>query len=131
MIALDFLAPVWSFAPEPYNYAGLFFVVPGLWHIVYPAHCFRKVGTAIRPGAVSSLLVTTGPFRYSRNPIYLGMVMALLGVSICFGSISTLLPVLVFAFWIQQRFIRMEEGILAETFGQEYRDYCARVRRWL
>lgn len=92
---------------------------------------FARHRTTVNPYRGASALCTTGPFRFSRNPIYLGDRFLLVGVSLLLG---TLWP-LVFAplIWITLRFgvIRHEEVHLEATFGDAYRDYKARVRRWI
>lgn len=92
---------------------------------------FARHRTTVNPYRGASALCTTGPFRFSRNPIYLGDWFLLVGVSLLLG---TLWP-LVFAplIWITLRFgvIRHEEVHLEATFGDAYRDYKARVRRWI
>ena len=91
---------------------------------------FRKAGTSFSLEGDSSSLVTSGPFRYSRNPIYLGMLLWLLGLAILLGSLSAFaLPVLVFLL-ANFILIPMEERSMREKFGEEYLDYQSRVRRW-
>jgi protein-S-isoprenylcysteine O-methyltransferase Ste14 len=75
--------------------------------------------------------VTTGWFRFTRNPMYLGMVIMALGAGLALGSLGALLPLPVFVAIIQTQFIRGEERMLTEIFGQQYTDYRARVRPWL
>lgn len=63
--------------------------------------------------------------------MYLGMVVILLGIAVLFGSISPFISIPVFIWLIQSNFIRLEEAALEEIFGDEYREYKTRVRRWL
>jgi protein-S-isoprenylcysteine O-methyltransferase Ste14 len=67
----------------------------------------------------------------SRNPMYLGMVLTLLGAAITWGTLTPLLVPWLFGWVVSSRFIRLEEGVLTEVFGAEYEDYRRRVRRWL
>jgi hypothetical protein len=76
-------------------------------------------------------LVTSGIYRYTRNPMYLGTTAFLLGMAIMLGSITALLPVPLFMLVIEYRFIRPEELFLETLFGEDYRAYRERVRRWL
>jgi protein-S-isoprenylcysteine O-methyltransferase Ste14 len=87
--------------------------------------------TTIKPYETSSALVTGGPYRFSRNPIYLGMVLFLVGLNLGLGSWSPLLAIPAFAFIIERRFIRAEEAALLRRFGDEYETYRRRVRRWI
>lgn len=87
--------------------------------------------TTVKPLQVSSSLVTNGVFRLSRHPMYLGMVLILAGIAIFMGSATRWVTVALCAFLIQRVFIRVEEFMLEETFGQEYVDYKLRVRQWI
>ena len=77
------------------------------------------------------MLLTTGLYRFSRNPIYLGMTLTLLGWGLVLGSLGALLLVPLFPPWIERLFIRTEEAMLEDQFGDAYRAYAARTRRWL
>ena len=90
---------------------------------------FIKVKTSIRPDRPASALVTTGPFRYSRNPMYLSLSMLQLGVGIWMNSVWVvvlLMPVIALIRWCV---IEPEERYLIGRFGQVYLDYQAKVRR--
>ncbi len=110
---------------------GLILCLLGIALAVSAAGLFRKAETGIVPFSDATSLVTSGPFQRSRNPMYLGMAMVLLGAALIAGSISSLLVVPAFMLLIQSRFIRGEEQMLREEFGEEFEDYCRRVRRWL
>ena len=115
----------------PLRYAGILLFAFGATLVLYVASLFRRAGTTIRPFQESSALVAQGPFRVSRNPIYLGMVAALIGIGLMLGTAVPFLVVPAFAVLIDLRFIRAEEADLERTFGESYRNYKARVRRWL
>jgi protein-S-isoprenylcysteine O-methyltransferase Ste14 len=92
---------------------------------------FKKAGTAIPPWEPTTALVTTGVYRFSRNPIYLSAVMIYVGLAVLFArgwALLLLVPVLVI---LQMAVIRREEAYLERRFGDPYRQYRARVRRWL
>ena len=76
-------------------------------------------------------MVTAGLFAYSRNPIYVGLVAALLGIFVALGSLTPIVIVPPFIYIIRTRFIAAEERMLEDTFGDAYRDYRNRVRRWI
>jgi protein-S-isoprenylcysteine O-methyltransferase Ste14 len=99
--------------------------------VLWPAGLFNRAGTTIRPFERSSALVVSGPYRLSRNPIYLGMATMLAGVGVLAGSLTPFLVVPAFMGLIEMRFIRKEEAMLQEAFGAEYAAYRARVRRWI
>jgi protein-S-isoprenylcysteine O-methyltransferase Ste14 len=75
--------------------------------------------------------VTGGLYRYTRNPMYLGMVSVLIGAALLFGTLSAWLPIPVFVWIIHNNFIRVEERFLEGIFGGQYLQYKNKVRRWL
>jgi protein-S-isoprenylcysteine O-methyltransferase Ste14 len=75
--------------------------------------------------------VTNGWFRYTRNPMYLGIVLGCVGLAILLGSLGAWLPLPEFILILRVRFIRGEEALLEDTFGEEYLRYKSKVRRWL
>jgi protein-S-isoprenylcysteine O-methyltransferase Ste14 len=75
--------------------------------------------------------VLDGPFRFSRNPMYLGMVTLLIGVAIGLGSATPWLVIPAFFFLISKRFIAAEERKMEVEFGAEYLSYRSKVRRWI
>lgn len=94
---------------------------------------FRRIKTTmspIKPAATSSL-VTTGPFRFTRNPMYLSLLLYLLAWAVYLSNLLTLLFLPVFVFYINQFQIKPEERVLSSLFGQEYAAYKERVRRWI
>ena len=70
-------------------------------------------------------------FHYSRNPIYLGMIITLIGVWIIFGSLTPIFVIAIFTWLIQELFIKEEERMLEAKFGDSYQEYKAIVRRWI
>ena len=131
MTALHYLAPVAHFAAPPFAYLGLVPLIGGIVMAATASNSFRRAGTPVIPFERSTVLVTRGWFRYTRNPMYLGMVLILFGVALLFGTLSTLLPIPLFAWAIQRNFIVGEEHFLEEIFGAQYLDYKRQVRRWL
>lgn len=90
-----------------------------------------RAGTTVSPYSHSTALVTSGPYRISRNPGYLGMALGYAGTTLLCGALwpfVTLIPTLAA---IEFGVIRREERNLERTFGAEYRDYTKRTRRWL
>ena len=92
---------------------------------------FRAAGTNVQTSRPAEALVRSGPYRFSRNPIYVGLVLVHAAVGIGFDNAWTLALTAVFAAVLHVGVIRREEAYLAARFGQAYRDYCARTRRWL
>ena len=92
---------------------------------------FKKAGTTTVPGQLSSQLVTWGPYRFSRNPMYVGLTIAYLGEA---GILMQLWPVLLLPLtlvYLNWGVIPVEEGKLRQAFGEEYDHYRMRVRRWI
>ncbi len=106
-------------------------ILVGLYLLVSANGLFMRAGTEVIPFRPVSSLVTTGVYRRTRNPMYLGMVAVLLGLAITVGAATAMLVPPVFVAIIEWRFIRPEEAMLREAFPGEYPQYCARVRRWL
>jgi protein-S-isoprenylcysteine O-methyltransferase Ste14 len=113
------------------RWIGLIPFLSGAALTVYAAGLFTQAGTTVRPFQLSTALVTSGPYRFTRNPMYLGMVIALIGVGLMLGSLTPFLVIAAFAVLIDRRFIRVEEAMLQEAFGSAYTEFTSRVRRWL
>jgi protein-S-isoprenylcysteine O-methyltransferase Ste14 len=116
---------------EPYRYGGIVLMALALGLIVWAALLFRRARTAIHPHEQPSALVIAGPYRYTRNPMYLGMAGTLLGAAVLMGSITPFVVLPAFMALIKERFILGEEAKLEAAFGTDYADYKGRVRRWL
>jgi protein-S-isoprenylcysteine O-methyltransferase Ste14 len=115
----------------PYRYSGIIVIALSIALILWAALLFKRADTGIVPFTPATSLVAVGPYRFTRNPMYLGMAGMLLGVALLFGTLAPLVAVPIFVALIQWRFILAEEAMLATNFGQAYEDYKARVRRWL
>lgn len=111
--------------------AGILFVVVGMASILLMSRTFVKAETTILPDCAPSILLESGLFAYSRNPIYVCMALILTGSGLLSGHIWSLLFVPLFNFAVYRLWILQEEQNLEAEFGQEYRDYKQRVRRWL
>lgn len=131
MVCLHLLVPIRQVISAPYRYLGVIPLAAGLAVVLWAAGIFRRAETTIRPFEPSSTLVVHGPYRVSRNPIYLAMVCSLLGIAVMTGSVTPFLVVPAFGYLIDRRFIRAEEALLEQTFGSQYVAYKAEVRRWL
>lgn len=129
--ALHWFVPVARIIESPITYIGLLFIGFGFVVVVVPARAFEAHATTIRPFEDSDALVTGGFYRISRNPMYLGMVIILIGIAILLGTLISFLPIPIFAMSMRQRFILKEEAMLTEKFGEKYREYKKSVRRWI
>ncbi len=130
-VLLNFVLPVMTLIPSPWTLLGVVPLVLGLVINLNADGSFHKANTAVCPFEISSALVTSGPYRFTRNPMYLGFVLILLGVTILMGSLTPYVTVLAFALLMDRMFIRMEERKLAVRFGLQWDDYKHHTRRWL
>jgi protein-S-isoprenylcysteine O-methyltransferase Ste14 len=110
---------------------GLTFVAIGFALAALSVRNFRLAGTSVVPGEPSTALVETGPYRFTRNPIYIGFVLAYFGLSIMLTSLWVLLLLIPVLMVLQRGVVEREEDYLEQQFGDAYRKYKARVPRWL
>jgi protein-S-isoprenylcysteine O-methyltransferase Ste14 len=110
---------------------GLLFVVLGLALGALSIRRFIQAGTSPVPGEPSTALVIEGPYRFTRNPIYIGFILIYFGLGLILTSLwvlALLIPVLLI---LQRGVVEREEAYLERQFGEDYRKYQARVPRWL
>jgi protein-S-isoprenylcysteine O-methyltransferase Ste14 len=121
--------------PYPYNCFGLLAIALGFILVVWANYTLLIVGKigliAREPFQTPSTLVIEGPYKFSRNPIYLSVIIMLIGLAILAGSLSILIIAIVFFIIFWKLFVSWEEKKLEEVFGEEYLEYKKRVRRWL
>jgi len=117
--------------PKPFEWAGYILVLVGLGIAFSAVSQFGKMHTTLDPHGSVSTIVTSGPYRYSRNPIYLGFVSTLIGLPLALGNYwgAVLSPLLMIS--MVQLVIKHEEAYLEEKFRDVYTSYKSRVRRWL
>ena len=97
------------------------------WAIV----TIRKAGTRVETYKPTTAIVVNGPYRFTRNPIYLGMVLGQIGVAVAFDSLWILATLVLFYLVIRYGVIAREEAYLERRFDDLYLGYKSRVRRWL
>lgn len=124
---LAWVLPLWRFEVP----GGALIVLAGIALILWSATHFRRARTPIHPRRKPTTLITDGPFRFSRNPIYLGMALIAAGWAVRLGALSTLLCVPAFMAVIHRRFIAGEEFHIDRALGEDWRAYAGRTRRWL
>ena len=118
----------------PFQLEISFFILSlGILVFINPVLKFIKLKTTINPIQFeeTNRLVTSGIFKYSRNPMYLGMLMIIISTSIFYLNIYSILTPFLFVFWINKFQIKREEIFLTEKFGKEYLSYKNKTRRWL
>lgn len=105
-------------------------LVAGAAIILTAIGLFRKAGTNPEPWKPSTALVTDGVYRWTRNPMYLGMALVYLGIAFLCDSVMALLVLVPVVFWITRQVIEREEAYMTAKFGDEYRAYRDRTGRW-
>jgi protein-S-isoprenylcysteine O-methyltransferase Ste14 len=131
MVLVHLLVPGATGLGFPWRALGILPLVLGIGLNLAADRSFKRHGTAVKPLGKSTVLVTSGAFRVSRHPMYLGFVLILLGVALLMGSLTPVALVLGFALFMDRVFVRYEERKLEATFGQAWLDYSKRVRRWV
>jgi protein-S-isoprenylcysteine O-methyltransferase Ste14 len=105
---------------------ALFFVINGTGYVA-----MVRARTGILPGEAARTLLTRGPFRYSRNPLYVGLILVYVGIALLYDSGWALLLLPAAALLLHYGAVLPEERYLEAKFGDEYRAYKTRVRRWV
>jgi protein-S-isoprenylcysteine O-methyltransferase Ste14 len=131
MALLHQVLPLARILLAPYRYAGIVIMALALALVLWAALLFHRARTGIVPFSPATSLVLGGPYRFTRNPMYLGMAGILLGAAILMGSLSPFAVIPAFMALIAERFIAPEEALLERAFGRGYLGYKAKVRRWL
>ena len=130
VIFLHYLFPT-PLISKPFNYFGILFFAAGLLILFWSFGLFKKKETPILPGQKPTALVIEGPYRFTRNPMYLGVTTALAGAAIYLGDLLAFLAPIIFFVFVSMRFIPREEKLMEKLFGKKYLNYKKEVRRWL
>jgi protein-S-isoprenylcysteine O-methyltransferase Ste14 len=124
-----------AFVPLPMHtslpYAAALTGLIGFWLMIRAWWLFRSVGTAICPTESSTTLVTNGVFSITRNPMYLGLFLMLLGLAMGTGSAPFYVAAAGYGVVMDRVFCPYEERKSVAEFGEDYLDYVRNVRRWL
>ena len=113
--------------------ASIIIFLIGMLILINPIFKFIKSKTTIDPIKFKKVnkLITSGIYKYSRNPMYLGLLMIVISTSILYLNIFSIATPMLFYFWINRFQIKREEIFLTEKFGKEYLLYKAKTRRWI
>lgn len=117
--------------PFPINLGGTLPIVAGIYLLIAGSQLFSRANTNINTFLKPDKLVTSGVFRFSRNPMYLGFVVTLAGVCTVMGFLAPFSAVIVFFLVCQFWYIPLEERNCQDVFGEAYAAYSRRTRRWL
>jgi protein-S-isoprenylcysteine O-methyltransferase Ste14 len=131
-LGIDWLYPV-PFVPPtvPRGWIGGAVFVAGFALLIWAIATIRAAGSQVETTKPTTAIVTDGPYRFTRNPIYIGMFFGLVGLAIGFNSLWVLVMLLPFYLTIRYGVVAREEAYLERKFGSDYLGYKSRVRRWL
>jgi protein-S-isoprenylcysteine O-methyltransferase Ste14 len=118
-------------APRFVSWIGLGLAALGFILGVLAMVEFRRARASSNPKKPKKILVTSGVYRFTRNPIYLGFVLILIGLPLTMGNYWGIVLVLPLVTFMKTMVIQHEEAYLEKEFKNEFAEYCSRVRRWL
>jgi protein-S-isoprenylcysteine O-methyltransferase Ste14 len=130
-LVLHWLRPVSLLPPLPARLAGLVVLVLSWWLVHSAEAAMKRAGTNVRPDQPSLAIVTDGPFRFSRNPMYLATTGLYLGITLLVNTPWPLILLSPMLLVLHGGVVRREERYLEAKFGEPYRAYKSRVRRWV
>jgi protein-S-isoprenylcysteine O-methyltransferase Ste14 len=130
-IFLHKIMPLAFLPVVPARMTALIFLGSGMLLAGWSNVLFRRAHTSLVPIKPSTALVVRGPYRLTRNPMYLGLLCVYIAVALWFGMVWGLILVPVVMQAVQRLAIGKEERYLEQKFGDAYRDYRAHVRRWI
>lgn len=130
-LVANWLRPLPILAGSAGLWMGIALAIAGLWLIVTGMIEFRHANTAVVPFSPTTAIVSSGPFRFTRNPLYLGFVLIYIGVSLAANALWPLFLLPLAIVVLLGGVIKREERYLERKFGTVYTDYKARVRRWI
>ena len=130
-VLLSLAFPV-SFLPRSVTWiaGGACFLLPFLLGFAALA-AMRRAKTSVNPNRPTTAMLTEGPFRLTRNPMYLGMAIQYVGLALLFNALWAIVLLPVALLIVQVAVIKREERYLEQKFGEQYQSYKAKVRRWL
>lgn len=129
--SLHWLFPVWEGVRFSSSIMGVVVGLFGFVIMIWGWWLFQQGNVAICPTARTEKLIFSGPYRFSRNPMYLGIVTLLLGIAVYMGTPPFFLAVAIYFIILNSVFVPFEEQKLEGAFGSQYIEYKERVRRWL
>ena len=130
-VVLHYFFPVTTIIPFPYNLLGLVIVGFGVYLAFQSVRLLISHNTTFEASGNPSSLVTKYPYNYTRNPIYLGMLLIALGTATILSSLSAFIAPILFFLVVNTIIMPFEENRLQKIFGSEYERYKGSVRRWL
>jgi protein-S-isoprenylcysteine O-methyltransferase Ste14 len=131
-LALDRLHPLpFVPAPIPSGWVGSAIFAVGFMLAIWAIVTIRRAGSRVETNRPTTAIVADGPYRFTRNPIYAGMILGQIGFAVGFNSLWFLATLVAFYVVLRYGVIAREEAYLELKFAGPYLDYKSRVRRWL
>ncbi len=132
-LALSLVIPLMTFTLAHSTAIACVLTMLGFGVALAGVIAFHRSGTTVNPTTPekSLLIVSTGVYRFTRNPMYLGFALALAGFATYLSNAASLLMVPVFVTYLTRFQIKPEERVLLDKFGAPFREYMATVRRWI
>lgn len=131
MIIVVMFVPVLKIINQPYNLFGIILFLIGAMLVLMALAWFIKHKTPPNPNEKPRKLVISGVYRYTRNPMYFGGLLIFIGLAVITGSLLAFLFPVIFFIIIDSKTIVREEKQLAKLFGEEYKKYKEKVRKWI
>jgi protein-S-isoprenylcysteine O-methyltransferase Ste14 len=131
VLALYWFWPMPIFDHAVALWLGLALVMLGVGIGIWGRRALRTTGTNVNPSLPTTAIVTSGPFRFSRNPLYIALTLLYFGITLAVNtwwSIVVLVPLVII---VHRVVVLREERYLEAKFGESYRQYCSKVRRYL
>ena len=130
-VILHLILPIKQIISFPYNLLGIILIIAGIILNLWADRIFKDQKTTVKPDEKPTSLIDYGPFKISRNPMYLGMAIILIGTGIILGSISSFSGSVLFVLAMEFYFIPDEERLMKESFRSDFANYKKKVRRWI
>lgn len=131
MVLLHLFMPILKTIPYPWNLTGIVLLIIGVSLNLVADAAFKRERTTVKPFEKSTALIVSGVFTISRHPMYLGMLLILLGIAILMGTLTPLIVVVIFGILMELVFVETEERMLQEQFGERWLAYRSKVRKWI
>ncbi len=131
ILIVHFLTLVINFIYFPFTLLGIIPILIGIILNLAADSSLKKNNMTVKPLLESEVLITTGVFKITRNPMYLGFVLILLGIAVLLGSILPFIVLILFAVFLDIVFINYEEKKLENIFEGKWLEYKNSVRRWI
>lgn len=128
---LHYLSPASTVLHFSYHLLGTVSGLSGFVVMIWAWVLFKTRNNAICPTSRATVLIQSGPYQFTRNPMYLGMLLMLCGAGFLLGSVVAFLAPMMFYVTMNEVFIPFEEQAMEEIFGADYVRYREQVRRWI